>query len=147
MCSSCGGSHPSLPVSLWSKHSAHWELTAALLLLQATQGVSCSRSASPVCPSCCSTSSTRSQSAASWRGTPSPQTSTVSAPFMSFNTVSSLIKQGFHKKKGGVYLLGPARAAGTVGGSQGGLTVRVWDYRSLRNVCTNPAPSFKRFIT
>lgn len=56
------------------------ELTVAVLLLQATQGVCCSPSASPVCPSCCSTSSIRLPSTASWQGTPSPLTSTVSRP-------------------------------------------------------------------
>lgn len=59
------------------------ELTALLLfLLQATQGVCCSPSASPVCPSCCSTSSIRLRSTASWQGTPSRLTSTVSAAFI-----------------------------------------------------------------
>lgn len=62
------------------------ELTAPLLLflflLQATQGVCCSPSASPVCPSCCSTSSIRLRSTASWQGTPSRLTSTVSAAFI-----------------------------------------------------------------
>lgn len=64
------------------------ELTVAVLFLQATQGVCCSPSASPVCPSCCSTSSIRLPSTACWQGTPSPQTSTVSAAF----TVESQIK-------------------------------------------------------
>lgn len=66
------------------------ELTALLIflillflsLLQATQGVCCSPSASPVCPSCCSKSSIRLRSTASWQGTPSRLTSTVSAAFI-----------------------------------------------------------------
>lgn len=53
-----------------------------LLLLQATQDVCCNPSASPVCPSCCSTSSIRLRSTASWQGTPSRPTSTVSAAFI-----------------------------------------------------------------
>lgn len=57
------------------------ELTVAALLLQATQGVCCSPYASPVCPSCCSTSSIRLPSTASWPGTPSPLTSTVSTVY------------------------------------------------------------------
>lgn len=64
------------------------ELTVAVLLLQATQGVCCSPSASAVCPSCCSTSSIRLPSTASWQGTPSPRTSTVSAAFVALSLKS-----------------------------------------------------------